>query len=161
MTDLRFSKVNTELLPIASLTRPITSPETKSIRGIVLHLWPSSSLKRSTTLLLGETNIPPHESKGQVLVVLRGHSAELVRAFEVEIGNVVILGLDGARWVENTGIENGVGTSGQRMEWGLQFDRRIFLHVSVHLERIHLFGLRADTSGKGRPQLKRVGVSRS
>lgn len=120
-----------ELIPIASLAPTLASPETRSIRGIVTLLWPYSSSTRSASLLLAEPDFRLRRNKGQVRVLLRGRSAEAVAKSRIGIGDEVILGLDGVRWIEGTDAEDTVSTPGKSVDWELRFGRRIVLQVCI------------------------------
>ena len=112
-------------IPIASLS-PSSLDDSSHILALVVLVWPYSSSTETLALLLADPDIRKRKSKGQVKVVFRHGCAREVARTKVGIGDVVKLGLDGCEWTE-TG--EAVSTPGKKIEWDLEYRRRVVLQI--------------------------------
>jgi hypothetical protein len=119
-------EVNMKFTPIARLGPSLPAAESKRIHAIVTIIWPYSSSTKSAALLLVEPDFRLRNKRGQVRVQLRGPSAEAVARTHVTSGDEVILGLEGANWVEAT---PGISTPGRSVDFELVYTRRLILQV--------------------------------
>lgn len=114
------------LLPIASLDPAASPPSEQFIRGVVTLVWPFSSSTRQFALLLSDPDFRLRSKRGQVRVRFTGASAKAVAEKHVGIGDVVELGLEGAKWGEDREREK---TPGRSVEGELVFGRKAGLSV--------------------------------
>ena len=117
-----------ELIPIAQLGPSLVSPEVKRIRAVVTIIWPYSSSTKSAALLLVEPDFRLRSKNGQVRVQLRGASAEAVARSGLASGDLVLLHLEGAHWVEAT---PGISTPGKSVDLELVYRSRLTLQVGL------------------------------
>ena len=109
-----------ELTPIATLTPELSDIESKEFRAIVTLIWPYSSSTRQCALLLAETDFRLRRNKGQVRVRFTGPSAKEIAGTGVGIGDEIIIGLQGAQFVQE---EADVRTPGKSIDWELSYSK--------------------------------------
>lgn len=115
-------------LPIAQLI-PSIDTSTRSIRGVVTIIWPYSSSKQTTSILLVDPDFRLRQRKGQVRITFRGSSARAIARSGLSSGDQLALRLEGATWTDN-GLQP--GTPGRAVDWELVYSRRVILEVSFH-----------------------------
>ncbi|KAK3623285.1 hypothetical protein LTR56_021664 [Elasticomyces elasticus] len=88
-------------VPIQSLAPNTAPPAEASIRGIVTLLWPYSSSTKSCALLVADPDFRLRKQRGQVRVRFHGEVAAAVARARLEIGDEVVLRLQGASWEQD------------------------------------------------------------
>ena len=112
-------------IPISHL-QPSVDTENTSIVGVVTLVWPYSSSRKSSSILLVEPDFRLRQERGQVRVDFRGSSAGAVARCGIGIGDEVTLSLVGANWARD---DNTLKTPGRGIDWELQFGERVILTV--------------------------------
>ncbi|KAK2779514.1 hypothetical protein FQN52_007490 [Onygenales sp. PD_12] len=125
---------STTSTPIAKLSPSLPDIPTRHVRAVVILLWPFSSVTKQLGVLLSEPDFRLRGTRGQVKAKFRGPSAEAVAKSQIGIGDTVVLGLEGARWISrDAGANNDaeIGTPGRErgIEWDLMFDGRVVIEV--------------------------------
>jgi hypothetical protein len=123
-------------IPIAELEPGHPSSQSKSIKGIVTLIWPFSSSTNQAAFLLADPDFRQRYKKGQVRVQVQGAVAWTLAKSKLGIGDEVVLGIRGARWVDT---EVGVSTPGKGLDSELLFKDRISVQVrcSLDSQRLH------------------------
>ncbi|KAL9087269.1 MAG: hypothetical protein Q9165_006763 [Trypethelium subeluteriae] len=129
-----------EVLPIPSLAPSLPSLDAKSFEGVVTLVWPYSSSTGQLALLIVEQDFRLRRNKGQVRVQFNGSSAKAVAQSGIGIGDVVIVGLEGAQWVQEG--KNHVSTPGKSVDWELAYGHRLVLHA--HRQEKQLADINVD-----------------
>lgn len=112
-------------LPIAQL-QPSVETSGSYVRGIVTLIWPYSSSNRSISILLVEPDFRLRRHRGQVRISFRDASARAVAKSGLTSGNEVLVGLLGAKWVQEDTV---IRTPGRGVDGELQFGQRLVLEV--------------------------------
>lgn len=112
-------------ISIAQL-QPSIKTERSHIFGVVALIWPYSSSQKTISLLLVEPDFRLRRERGQVHVRFFGSSAKALALSSIQIGDEVLLHLDGVEWVKETTT---LKTAGKGVEWALQFRDRLVLEV--------------------------------
>ena len=115
-----------DTVPIAQLERREASSISKSIRAVVTLIWPYSSSTQRAALLLAEPDFRLRRKKGQVRVQLVGAAAQEIAQSKISSGDVVVLSLQGARWVDAV---EGISTPGKSVDVELEYKRHILCEV--------------------------------
>lgn len=112
-------------IPIAQL-QPSIQTERSHIFGIVALIWPYSSSQKTISLLLVEPDFRLRRERGQAHVRFFGTSAKALASSSIEIGDEVLLNLEGVEWAKEATT---LKTAGKGVEWALQFQDRLVLEV--------------------------------
>lgn len=112
-------------VPITQL-QPSIQTERSHILGVVALIWPYSSSQKTIGLLLAEPDFRLRRERGQVHVRFFGSSAKALASSSIEIGDEVLLNLEGVEWVKEAIT---LKTAGKGVEWALQFQDRLVLEV--------------------------------
>lgn len=112
-------------ISIAQL-QPSIQTERSHIFGVVALIWPYSSSQKTISLLLVEPDFRLRRERGQVHVRFFGSSAKALALSSIQIGDEVLLHLDGVKWAKETTT---LKTAGKGVEWALQFRDRLVLEV--------------------------------
>lgn len=114
-------------IAIAKLAPSLADAGDKHIRAVVTLLWPYSSSTRKVALLLAEPDFRLRKRNGQVRVQFTGPAARAVARSYIGIGDVVVLTLAGAKWVDAT---PGLVTPGKSIDAELVFREK--LRMDIH-----------------------------
>lgn len=108
------------LLPIFALT-PFSTSHAPGVclRAVVTLSWPYSASTRQCALLLAEEDFRLRNRGGQVRVRFAGTAAAAVSKSRVGIADVVVIALDGAKWIDRDGSKR---TPGKSVEAELQYE---------------------------------------
>ncbi len=117
-------ETSTQIL-IADISPDSDNASSYIIAQIAL-VWPYSSSTGTLALLLADPNIRRRKSRGQVKVIFRHGCARAVAETKVGIGDTIKLALTGCEW-RNTG--DAVSTPGKKIDWNLEYRRRVTLEV--------------------------------
>jgi hypothetical protein len=117
---------STEDVPIAQIQPSIDIPRS-SVKGVVTLIWPYSSSKRVTSLLLVEPDFRLRRKQGQVRVVFHGSSAKAVARSGLASGDELRIMLDNVRWEK---CDSTVHTPGKSVAWELHFGQKVKFEVS-------------------------------
>ncbi|KAK5728623.1 hypothetical protein LTR15_001760 [Elasticomyces elasticus] len=121
-------KVVKELLRKQASLAPDTAPPAEaSIRGIVTLLWPYSSSTKSCALLIADPDFRLRKQRGQVRVRFHGEVAAAVARARLEIGDEVVLRLQGASWEQDVSTAT---TPGRNVGGELSFERHLDLRIA-------------------------------
>ena len=112
-------------VPIAQL-HPAIETQSSAIKGIVSLIWPYSSVNRSLSLLLVESDFRLRRQKGQVRITFNGSSAKAVAKSGISSGDVMLLSLEGVQWAKDGAT---LMTPGRSLEWELKFEEKAVLRV--------------------------------
>nr|POE87266.1 hypothetical protein CFP56_29855 [Quercus suber] len=115
------------LVPIASLSPDISPPPGVAIRAIITLLWPYSSSTQKCALLLADPDFRLRNHQGQIRVLFTGLSAKAVAQSRVQIGDEVVLALDGSTWARRLEV---IRTPGRSVDGELVYDRRLSLRIT-------------------------------
>jgi hypothetical protein len=114
-----------DTIHIAELHPELPARDTKHFKAAVTLIWPWSSSQRQFALLLAEPDFRLRRKKGQVRARFSGSSAKALATTGVGIGDVVILSLRGAQFVQ----EDIVSTPGRSIDWELQYTQTVAVQV--------------------------------
>lgn len=112
-------------IPIAQL-QPSIRTERSHIFATVALIWPYSSSQKTISLLLVEPDFRLRRERGQAHVRFFGSSAKALASSRVQIGDEVLLNLEGVEWAKEATT---LKTAGRGVEWALQFQDRLVLEV--------------------------------
>ncbi|KIW68670.1 hypothetical protein PV04_04597 [Phialophora macrospora] len=125
MTTVALTLETSKQIPIADLS-PTSDDASSYFLAHVALVWPYSSSTGTLALLLADTDIRRRKSKGQVKVVFHHGCAREVARTKVGIGDTVKLALVGCKWTETGDL---VSTPGKKIDWDLEYWRRVTLQV--------------------------------
>lgn len=112
-------------IPITQL-QPSIQTKRSHIFGIVALIWPYSPSQKTFGLLLVEPDFRLRRERGQTHVRFFGSSAKALASSSIEIGDEVLLNLEGVEWAKEATT---VKTAGKGAEWALEFQDRLVLEV--------------------------------
>ncbi|EAA31865.1 hypothetical protein GE21DRAFT_7319 [Neurospora crassa] len=115
--------------PIAQLDPELADQNSRSVRGEVTITWPYNRVTHTLAFLLAEPDVRLRRTKGQVRVQLHGPSAKAVSECGLGACDEVLLSLDGVEWAKD---ESPGRILGARVDWQLQFNRRLVLQVKLN-----------------------------
>ncbi|KAL0465641.1 hypothetical protein QR685DRAFT_538281 [Neurospora intermedia] len=115
--------------PIAQLAPELSDQNSRSVRGEVTITWPYNRVTHTLAFLLAEPDVRLRRTKGQVRVQLHGPSAKAVSECGLGACDEVLLSLDGVEWAKD---ESPGRLLGARVDWQLQFNRRLVLQVKLN-----------------------------
>ncbi|KAF1996424.1 hypothetical protein P154DRAFT_623196 [Amniculicola lignicola CBS 123094] len=115
-----------DLTPIAELSPELSAPDSRHFKAVITLLWPYSSSTRQCAFLLADSDIRRRRNRGQVRVRFAGSSARIVAEKGIGIGDELVLGLKGARFVRD---EEEVRTPGRSIDWELEYKQTLVLQV--------------------------------
>ncbi|EGO61173.1 hypothetical protein NEUTE1DRAFT_127865 [Neurospora tetrasperma FGSC 2508] len=115
--------------PIAQLDPELSDQNSRSVRGEVTITWPYNRVTHTLAFLLAEPDVRLRRTKGQVRVQLHGPSAKAVSECGLGACDEVLLSLDGVEWAKE---ESPGRILGARVDWQLQFNRRLVLQVKLN-----------------------------
>src|ERR1700760_465757 len=88
-------------LPIAALEQRDGLTGSTLVKGVITLIWPYSQSSKKAAILLAEPDFRLRHKQGQVRIQFGGSSALALSKSQIEIGDEVILALQGVRWVES------------------------------------------------------------
>ena len=112
-------------IPIAHLN-PSLDTGNSYVKGIVTLIWPYSSSKQYTSILLAEPDFRLRRKQGQVRISFKGRTARAVARSGLTSGDEILIGLDHAKWLQ---AEASAATPGRGVDWELQFGNHVILQV--------------------------------
>ncbi|KAK3952485.1 hypothetical protein QBC32DRAFT_405617 [Pseudoneurospora amorphoporcata] len=115
--------------PIAQLDPELPDQNSRSVRGEVTITWPYNRVTHTLAFLLAEPDVRLRRTKGQVRVQLHGPSAKTVADCGLGACDEVLLGLDGVEWTKD---ESAGRIPGARVDWQLQFNKKLVLQVKLN-----------------------------
>ncbi|KAF2826979.1 hypothetical protein CC86DRAFT_455561, partial [Ophiobolus disseminans] len=119
------ANLNMALIHIAGLDPELADRDSKQFKAAVTLIWPYSSSQREFALLLAEPEFRLRRKKGQVRARFTGSSAKALATTGVGIGDVVVLGVRGAHFVQ----EGTVSTPGRSIDWELEYAQTVVVQV--------------------------------
>jgi hypothetical protein len=119
---------STDRIRIAQLAlgQPAEPEDSSHIEAVVSLVWPYSNKNKSLSLLLVEPDVRLRSAKGQVKVTFQGTAAQQIAKSQLGIGDIVLLRIDHAEWID-TG--DAVETPGKKVQWDLHFKNRVLLEA--------------------------------
>ena len=112
-------------VPIAQLGSQVNT-DGQYVNGLINLVWPYSSSRRESNLLLVEPDFRLRRANGQVRIVFKGASAKAIARANVNSGDSIRLWLDGAQYER---AETTIATPGKGIEWDLRFYQRLRFRV--------------------------------
>lgn len=112
--------------PIADLYPSVENARQRCVRAVVILLWPFSPSTSQCSLLLSEPDFRLRRFKGQFKAVFHNTAAKGIASSTIEIGDTVVLSLDGVNW-KVVDSKNAVSTRG--IGWDLEFTDRLLVEV--------------------------------
>ena len=125
-SQLQLRLASATATPIAELGPHLADIATRSVRGVITVVWPYSIIKKSVGFQLAESDFRLRRQRGQVRVNFDGACAKAIADAGLGGGDEILLGLDGAEWVENDAPGRIPGTT---LEWQIKFSSRALLQV--------------------------------
>ncbi|KAK3350930.1 hypothetical protein B0H65DRAFT_104025 [Neurospora tetraspora] len=115
--------------PIAQLDPELPDQNSRSVRGEITITWPYNRVTHTLAFLLAEPDVRLRRTKGQVRVQLHGPSAKAVADCGLGACDEVLLSLDGVEWTKD---ESPGSIPGARVDWQLQFNKKLVLQVKLN-----------------------------
>lgn len=116
------TRLDSKAITIAPIsTLPPTSADLSTsptfISGVIALLFPYSSTTQTLRLVLAEEDPRLRADKGQLRISFHGRAAREVASRELQIGDKLILGLEGGGWFKLKNVKEG-----RELGWSLKFE---------------------------------------
>lgn len=118
-----------QVTPIAQLDPELPNQHSRSVRGEVTITWPYNRVTHTLAFLLAEPDVRLRRTKGQVRVQLHGPSAKAVADCGLGACDEVLLSLEGVEWTKD---ESPGSIPGARIDWQLQFNKKLVLQAKLN-----------------------------
>ncbi|KAK3403571.1 hypothetical protein B0T20DRAFT_430101 [Sordaria brevicollis] len=118
-----------QVTPIAQLSPELPDQDSRSVRGEVTITWPYNRVTHTLAFLLAEPDVRLRRTKGQVRVQLHGLSAKAVADCGLGACDEVLLSLEGVEWTKD---ESPGSIPGARVDWQLQFNKKLVLQAKLN-----------------------------